>query len=527
MVRNSKFSKKLITTLVALVLFSTNVLMASSYSFRVQCAQQGDSNLVDILDKIPNKKTFYTQTAFTIYFSGGYTEDYFEAMETLDECHERGIPNAFIRVFKNDAFVANEVSTSLLGQILSGKLLPQIMIDYYASIENKKKDDARKAAEKIAAEKKKIEEEKARLAEQARLEEERLHPEKAILRKKEEEAAKRAEGARLAEEARLLAEAKKVEAERLLAEAAKKKAADAEAARLAAEARLLAEQKRIEGERLAAEAAKKKAENEKNIAEAKRIEQERLLAEKARLKDEKNADKLAVKAKKSADKAKKKEVKLAVKLAKEAKEIAELKKVEDDRIAAEQAVIDEEKRVKDTRIADELAVVKEQQEKTAQIAEQKKAVAEAIRVEEAKTAAVIAKNVEIQEKKRIAEVKAEKEETEYEKLTFHVVESPAFKILISKYPTKEKKSPDFSRLKKAIYKTEIGYNTLLFTGNYKTMSAAEKGLVELKKDVRNISFEIMGMYRGNPVSLAMAADLAEQFVRQNERETGTKERVGD
>ena len=112
--------------ILALVLISESSF-AVAFSFRVQCAKNGNPELLEVYNKIPQRQSYILPTGNTMYFSGSYFNEYETAKERLDEVHELGIANAFIRVFKNRSFLSREVSDVLLKGILAERESIQLL----------------------------------------------------------------------------------------------------------------------------------------------------------------------------------------------------------------------------------------------------------------------------------------------------------------------------------------------------------------------------------------------------------------
>ena len=123
----------------------------------------------------------------------------------------------------------------------------------------------------------------------------------------------------------------------------------------------------------------------------------------------------------------------------------------------------------------------------------------------------------IQAEKQAEEDLKNEEKAEKEKVDFRVLQAPSFKILLGKYKTAENVTPDFSHLSLLVYHSEIGYDTYYFAGNYISVTQAVLKLAELKKDPQNEGYKVIGLYRGNPISLDMAADLGIQYRRQRKK----------
>jgi len=104
--------------ILALVLIS-EASFAVSFSFRVQCSKNGNPDLLEVYNKIPERQSYILPTGSTMYFSGAYYNNYDSAKERLDEVHDLGISSAFIRVFKSSRFLSREVSEVLLRELLA------------------------------------------------------------------------------------------------------------------------------------------------------------------------------------------------------------------------------------------------------------------------------------------------------------------------------------------------------------------------------------------------------------------------
>lgn len=109
-------SKSLLTfALIAIVINC----FGSAFSFRVQCTKSGDPDLLQVFNKIPERQAYTLPSGTKLYFSGGYFDNLGLAQNRLDLVHEVGIDKAFIRVFKNRAYLSDRVSSDMLARLMS------------------------------------------------------------------------------------------------------------------------------------------------------------------------------------------------------------------------------------------------------------------------------------------------------------------------------------------------------------------------------------------------------------------------
>lgn len=87
---------------------------ASEYKFRVQCFTSGDEGVLELFNAIPEITFFTFPSGSKIYFSGGYFENYTDAKNRLDVVKSKGVNDAFIRVFKGDKFLTEELNRKYL-----------------------------------------------------------------------------------------------------------------------------------------------------------------------------------------------------------------------------------------------------------------------------------------------------------------------------------------------------------------------------------------------------------------------------
>lgn len=91
---------------------------STAFSFRVQCTKKGDRNLLDVFNKIPDRQSYMLPSGTKLYFSGGYFKNLGIAQNRLDVVKNLGIDQAFIRVFKNRAYLSDRVSANMLEQLM-------------------------------------------------------------------------------------------------------------------------------------------------------------------------------------------------------------------------------------------------------------------------------------------------------------------------------------------------------------------------------------------------------------------------
>lgn len=105
---------------ILLVLFLLVGLSAfpTVYSFRVQCTKKGDPALLQVFNKIPDRQSYMLPSGTTLYFSGGYFKNLGIAQNRLDVVKNLGIDKAFIRVFKNKAYLSDRVSANMLNALM-------------------------------------------------------------------------------------------------------------------------------------------------------------------------------------------------------------------------------------------------------------------------------------------------------------------------------------------------------------------------------------------------------------------------
>ena len=115
----------LLITLVSVQQFA----FAVAFSFRVQCSSDRKENLIQVFNKIPERKSYTLPTGSTIYFSGGYFLELKAAISRLEEVHQLGIKDAFIRVFKNHSFLSEQVSYNLLQRLMVEYENPRVTYD--------------------------------------------------------------------------------------------------------------------------------------------------------------------------------------------------------------------------------------------------------------------------------------------------------------------------------------------------------------------------------------------------------------
>ena len=115
--------------LLITMMFLSQFAYAVAFSFRVQCSSDRKENLIQVFNKIPDRKSYTLPTGATIYFSGGYFFELEEALERLEEVHQLGIEDAFIRVFKNHSFLSEQVSNNLLQQLMQEYEHPKVTYD--------------------------------------------------------------------------------------------------------------------------------------------------------------------------------------------------------------------------------------------------------------------------------------------------------------------------------------------------------------------------------------------------------------
>jgi hypothetical protein len=102
---------------IALVLCNS-FAFSTAFSFRVQCTKKGDPNLLDVFNKIPDRQSYMLPSGTTLYFSGGYFKNLGIAQNRLDVVRNLGIDKAFIRVFKNRAYLSDRVSANMLDKLM-------------------------------------------------------------------------------------------------------------------------------------------------------------------------------------------------------------------------------------------------------------------------------------------------------------------------------------------------------------------------------------------------------------------------
>lgn len=91
---------------------------STAFSFRVQCTKKGDPNLLKVFNKIPDRQSYMLPSGTTLYFSGGYFKNLGIAQNRLDVVRNLGIDAAFIRVFKNKAYLSDRVSANMLDKLM-------------------------------------------------------------------------------------------------------------------------------------------------------------------------------------------------------------------------------------------------------------------------------------------------------------------------------------------------------------------------------------------------------------------------
>ena len=91
----------------------------SQYTFRVQCSDSKDIELLDILYTIPELTNYTLPNGRKIYFSGGYFTDYNSAKIRLEEVKKIGFYKAEIRVFRNNQFIPSENNNRVLSEAIS------------------------------------------------------------------------------------------------------------------------------------------------------------------------------------------------------------------------------------------------------------------------------------------------------------------------------------------------------------------------------------------------------------------------
>jgi hypothetical protein len=94
------------------------VAFSTAFSFRVQCTKKGDPNLLKIFNKIPDRQSYMLPSGTTLYFSGGYFKNLGIAQNRLEVVKNLGIDAAFIRVFKNKAYLSDRVSANMLDKLM-------------------------------------------------------------------------------------------------------------------------------------------------------------------------------------------------------------------------------------------------------------------------------------------------------------------------------------------------------------------------------------------------------------------------
>lgn len=104
--------------LVVFVMIAT-VSKAGSYQlkYRIECAKSNDQDLISIINKIPELRTFMLPSGSEIYFSGDYFFTYPEAKTRLDEVVSLGFKDAFIRVFKYQKMLTKPVGNRYITKV--------------------------------------------------------------------------------------------------------------------------------------------------------------------------------------------------------------------------------------------------------------------------------------------------------------------------------------------------------------------------------------------------------------------------
>lgn len=105
--------------LVVLVLITT-FSNAGSYQlkYRIECAKSNDLDLLKVINKIPELRTFMMPSGSRIYFSGDYFFTYPEADRRLNEIKALGFKDAFIRVFKYQKMLSKPVGNRYITKIV-------------------------------------------------------------------------------------------------------------------------------------------------------------------------------------------------------------------------------------------------------------------------------------------------------------------------------------------------------------------------------------------------------------------------
>tara|TARA_B110000211_G_C14079019_1_gene553577 strand:+ start:1641 stop:2528 length:888 start_codon:yes stop_codon:yes gene_type:complete len=106
--------------LLVLVLFTT-ISNAGSYQlkYRIECAKSNDLDLIKVINKIPELRTFMLPSGSEIYFSGDYFFTFPEADTRLNEIKALGFKDAFIRVFKYQKMLSKPVGNRYITKVIA------------------------------------------------------------------------------------------------------------------------------------------------------------------------------------------------------------------------------------------------------------------------------------------------------------------------------------------------------------------------------------------------------------------------
>lgn len=103
---------KKILFLLSIIL--SHLAIAAEFKFRVQCATSKEKQFADIIQKIPELSPYMMPNGEKIYFSGKYFNEYSKAEKRLNQVLALGFCNAEIRVFKDNQYLPNVLSSQYL-----------------------------------------------------------------------------------------------------------------------------------------------------------------------------------------------------------------------------------------------------------------------------------------------------------------------------------------------------------------------------------------------------------------------------